>query len=200
MSATHFSSKIEKLHRDEDTKYTQGFMVGYVQGCARAKKIYFPKHLPKELDNDTYVETKYGENQENVWTEYAGICEGEDDCGFTIGILLSNIKDAVDLYLDPDPPSADNITEKDVLQYFRRIKQVNCIKKELINFALHIMKLRHKSVFKMGKCSSKASKCKLSSSLSDDVKTFNKVIANVDAYYKHNSGISIDEETFRLEY
>lgn len=199
MSSSHLTGKVSMLKRERaDMQYIKGFLSGYIQGCSKTKKIYFPSYLPKELDNNTYLETKYGENQEDIWKEYSNICEGDDNCSFNIGFLLEHIQNAVNGNLDPDPPNTLEITEDEALEYLQRVKQINCIKRELIHFAIRLMKLRHNSVARLGTCSAKQ-QCKLSRIVKNDVKTFNRAIENVDKYYKHNSGVRIDED-LRLEW
>ena len=193
------TNKIRKLKdKGFEPQYIEGYLSGYVQGLSKSKKIYFPSYLPKELDNNTYIETKYGENQENVWNEYATICEGKDDCGYKVGFLIKNIQDAVNGNLDPDPPSTYKITEEEALEYLKRVKHINYIKRELINFAIHLMKLRHKSVTFLATCSSKQ-QCKLSTSIRSDAKKFNHTIENIDKFYNNNSGVRINEESLWFE-
>lgn len=199
--SSYLTAKVRELEsKGFGRQYIEGYLSGYIHGCSKSKKIYFPSYLPKELDNNTYTETKYGENQENVWTEYVTICEGEDDyCSYDIGVLLENIKDAVNCNLDPETPSTSKITEKEALEYLQRVKQINCIKKELVNFAIHLMKLRHKSVALL-ETRSASGECKLSRTVRTDVRKFNHTIENVDKYYKHKSGVRIDEESLRFEW
>lgn len=172
-----------------------GFMEGFVAGSATARRVTFPVYLPVHYKNDMYVETVYGENQEDVMNDYMPICTDTDhSCHIHIYHLIENIESFVNEE-DDDYPKTD-LTREVVEEYLLRTKVLNKIKTELNSFAVFMMKRRVDAIRDM----KEGKPCTVCDEIRRDAKEFNGVVMAIYDKYRSQPLVLIDEDDMTLKY
>lgn len=152
----------------------EGYMKGFVDGVATAKKVYFPNYLPIQYQNSTFTDVTYGDNQEDVTTEYMPICMGnEHSCKFDIYFLIERIESTVNDGLSDYPTG--RLTPDTVQKYIERVNMINKVKDELNTFALLMMRRRIEAVKEM----TRGAPCTVWKKIREDATEFNQVVREI---------------------
>lgn len=178
-------------YKGKSKDYQEGYYQGYIHAYGELPPtISFPTNLPVDYNNDTYITTTYGQNQEDITNEYKDICSTcKFGCGYQIWYLLDNIKremEELEPKRYPDPHS-----EEDVMAYLEDWKRVKRIKQEMVDFAMYIMKLRSRSMDAMDRgedvpCITSSLKFKSA------IEKFNGIMVKLNSTIRVNSSLFLD--------